>query len=75
MGDTHENRQHDELFMPFGSGPRACMGRDMALMEVSYILVRLLQEFPVIEGKHTKEFEEARAVSFYNENGVLVSFK
>ncbi|KAK3180015.1 hypothetical protein K4F52_008593 [Lecanicillium sp. MT-2017a] len=62
-------------FLPFGSGPRACMGREMALMEVSYILVRLLQEFPILKGEDTREFKEAKAVSFYNANGVLMSLK
>ncbi|KAL2845385.1 putative cytochrome P450 alkane hydroxylase [Aspergillus pseudodeflectus] len=33
-------------FMPFHDGPRVCLGKDFALMEASYGLVRLLQEFP-----------------------------
>ena len=35
-------------YFPFNGGPRACLGQDFALMEVSYTLVRLLQEFPAI---------------------------
>ncbi|KAL2831937.1 n-alkane-inducible cytochrome P450 [Aspergillus pseudoustus] len=33
-------------FMPFHGGPRVCLGKDFALMEASYGLVRLLQAFP-----------------------------
>lgn len=51
------------------------MGREMALMEVSYILVRLLQEFPILQREDTREFKEAKAVSFYNANGAMMSLK
>lgn len=35
-------------FMPFGSGPRVCLGQQFALTEVSYVLVRLAQTFETI---------------------------
>lgn len=35
-------------YFPFGGGPRQCVGRDLALTEISYTVVRLLQEFPII---------------------------
>lgn len=65
------------FFMPFGSGPRACLGQQMAQAEVSYVIVRLLQEFPSLTGtreeaEHTP-FREAKAVSFCNADGVWVS--
>lgn len=33
-------------FMPFGSGPRICLGQQFALTEASYIVVRMAQMFP-----------------------------
>ncbi|KAL6717648.1 hypothetical protein ACLMJK_005563 [Lecanora helva] len=36
-------------YFPFNGGPRACLGQDFALMEVSYTIVRLLQSFPIIK--------------------------
>ncbi|KAG9231002.1 cytochrome P450 [Amylocarpus encephaloides] len=35
-------------FLPFHGGPRICLGKDFALMEASYGIVRLLQAFPNI---------------------------
>jgi cytochrome P450 len=35
-------------YFPFNGGPRACLGQDFALMEVSYTVIRLLQEVPGI---------------------------
>ena len=35
-------------YFPFHGGPRACLGQDFALMEVSYTIVRLLQYFQTI---------------------------
>lgn len=45
-----ENREPSNMFgwayFPFNGGPRACLGQDFALMEISYTIVRLLQAFP-----------------------------
>ncbi|KAJ4408679.1 hypothetical protein N0V82_009633 [Gnomoniopsis sp. IMI 355080] len=62
-------------FMPFGSGPRTCLGQTMVQAEVTYVVVRLLQEFPTLaidEADAEKPFKEAKAVSFYNEGGVRI---
>lgn len=63
--------------MPFGSGPRECLGQQMAQAEVKYVIVRLLQEFPSLMGTREeaehKLFREAEAVSFCNADGVWVS--
>lgn len=68
-----ENRR--DFFMPFGSGPRTCLGQAMVQTEVTYVVVRLLQEFPTIatgEADLGMPFKEAQAVSFYNEGGVNI---
>lgn len=36
-------------YLPFNGGPRICLGQQFALMEASYTLVRLVQEFETVE--------------------------
>ncbi len=59
-------------FMPFGSGPRSCIGQQMAQTEISYVLVRLLQVFGTLESRDERPFREAQAVSFYSAHGTMV---
>jgi hypothetical protein len=75
IGGSEELR---DFFMPFGSGKRACLGQKMARGEVMYAIVRILQEFPLLEAREESEaerspFREAKAVSFCNADGVWVS--
>ncbi|KAF7594061.1 hypothetical protein BBP40_010198 [Aspergillus hancockii] len=37
-------------YLPFNAGPRICPGQQFALVETSYVLVRLLQEYSNIKG-------------------------
>lgn len=64
-----------DFFMPFGSGPRSCLGQQMVQSEVGYVIVRLLQEFQEIRAgvDDVQPFKEAEAVSFYNADGVVIS--
>ncbi|XP_071822488.1 cytochrome P450 3A13-like isoform X1 [Apostichopus japonicus] len=44
-----ENRSkiHPVSWLPFGDGPRACLGVRLAMMEIKFAVVRLLQEFKI----------------------------
>ena len=46
--DQENSNPYGWAYFPFNGGPRACLGQDFALMEVSYTIVRILQEFEMI---------------------------
>ena len=39
------SKESEEMHMPFGSGPRGCIGYKLAMMEVKHCLVLLLRHF------------------------------
>ncbi|KAF7857950.1 hypothetical protein EAF04_009307 [Stromatinia cepivora] len=44
-----EGRRAGWEFIPFGGGPRKCIGQQFSLTETSYIIVRFLQKYDQIE--------------------------
>lgn len=76
--DLSSEGSKKSAFMPFGSGPRTCLGQAMVQAEVTYVMVRLLQEFPNLamdSADVERPFKEAQAVSFYNEGGVRIQLQ
>ena len=64
------------FFMPFGSGPRTCMGQNLVQVEAALVVVRMLQTFSELRDEGGgRSFCEAKAVSFYNGNGTMISIR
>lgn len=63
-----------EAFMPFGSGPRNCLGQRFAMLQISYAVVRLLRAVDGVELMDQRPFLEAKAVTFFNGRGTWVRF-
>ncbi|MCJ1310667.1 hypothetical protein MMC25_004333 [Agyrium rufum] len=61
-------------FMVFGSGPRACLGQQKALIEASYFLVRMALEFERIESRDSRPWAAAERLTTSNANGCEVAF-
>ena len=60
-------------FAPFGGGPRACVGRQKALNEASYMTVRLLREFRAIKAYDERDWVGQVQITAKNFNGCKIA--
>lgn len=59
-------------YIPFSGGPRVCIGQQFALMEVSYLTVRLVREFKRIEAVEKGPWVEKATIVATVNGGVKV---
>ncbi|KAF8850520.1 putative cytochrome P450 alkane hydroxylase [Acephala macrosclerotiorum] len=69
-----ETQRHGWHYQAFGGGPRTCPGQGLVLTQISYTLVRLLQEFKTIENKDERPWLEKIKLTMCNGNGVVLGF-
>lgn len=62
-------------YLTFGGGPRVCPGQHLALTEVGYTIVKILQRFPAIENRDpVNQFVEVYKITTTSRNGAKVGF-
>lgn len=59
-------------YLPFNGGPRICIGQQYALTEVAYVLVRMVQEFRILESRDAGPWEESLTLTLCSRNGTKV---
>ncbi|KAL6721249.1 hypothetical protein ACLMJK_000351 [Lecanora helva] len=61
-------------YLTFGGGPRVCPGQNLALTEVSYAIVKIVEAFKAIENRDpVQEFEEVYKITTDSKNGAKVA--
>ncbi|XP_050390242.2 cytochrome P450 3A24 [Patella vulgata] len=48
-------------YLPFGAGPRACIGMRFAILETKIAIARVLQKFEILKGDNMKEVLDVEA--------------
>ncbi|KAL8998408.1 MAG: hypothetical protein Q9169_002536 [Polycauliona sp. 2 TL-2023] len=61
-------------YMPFGAGPRGCVGKYKALGETAFVVVRIVRRFNGVEGRDGKEWTGRVALTSRNLWGCWVGF-
>ena len=61
-------------YLPFGGGPRVCPGQQLALTEIGYCIIKILQSFKGIENRdQVWDFVEHYKLSTESKNGAKVA--
>ncbi|KAF2669348.1 cytochrome P450 [Microthyrium microscopicum] len=70
--DRWENLDPGPAFVPFGSGPRTCLGQQFAFNEASFALTRLVQTFHELEPLSDAPWKEKVAITLGSGNGCKI---
>ncbi|ETS76339.1 hypothetical protein PFICI_11726 [Pestalotiopsis fici W106-1] len=62
-------------FIPFGGGPRMCLGYKFALTLMSYFIVRFVQSISKIEARDPHPWTEKLGLTLFSKHGVKVSLQ
>lgn len=68
-----QKERHSFAYMPFGGGPRLCIGNNFALMEMQLVLARMIRQFDfsTLPGQ---EIEGQPLITLRPKHGILMQF-
>ncbi|XP_057319955.1 uncharacterized protein LOC130664163 [Microplitis mediator] len=77
FNDENKSNQHKFVYLPFGAGPRVCVGQRMALLQMKGALTVLLDNFSLEISQKTKQPLVWSRSSMFNlpEDGIWINIK
>jgi cytochrome P450 family 9 len=54
FSDENKSKMHPYTYIPFGTGPRSCIGSRFALMETKVLFFHLLSSFEIVPVEKTQ---------------------
>jgi cytochrome P450 len=71
-----ENKINPLVYMPFGIGPRICIGMRFALLEIKITLAKILSKYDILPSLHTpREIVFAEGVVRRPRDGIPITIK
>lgn len=76
FGDENKSNINPGAFLPFGVGPRACIGSRFALMELKCLIYHLVRDFSIeVTGKTDIPLKFKKGFGKLTENGIWLELK
>jgi len=68
-------KRHPMAWMPFGAGPRTCIGMKLVYLEVKNVLISCLKKFNIVRTENTPDKLKLRGASLLVPESVIVKFE